>query len=88
MIARTLQSDEAPPDVTPSAPPASEVFDEQVNDATIALELQNIENDEHGVRVERERLEFEERKEKEKLKMQQVCITPLSLSQLRLIPCC
>lgn len=79
IIARTLQSEEDSPElrrseVTPSAPPASEVYESQENDATIALELQNIENDEHGVRMEKERLQFEERKENERLKMKQVCV--------------
>ena len=78
MIARTLQSDEGSPEimhseVPPSAPPASEMYDDQASDATIALELQNMENDEHGMRVEKERFEFEERKEREMLKMKQVC---------------
>ncbi len=81
MIARTLQSDEGSPEmlqpeITPSAPPASEMYHDQASDATIALELQNMENDEHGVRVEKERKGFVERKEKEKLKMKQVC-TPV-----------
>jgi hypothetical protein len=52
------------------------MYDDQSSDATIALELQNMENDEHGMRVEKERLEFEERKEKEMLKMKQVCNPP------------
>ena len=77
IIARTLQNDEGSPEmlhseVTPSAPPASEIFDDQA----IALELQNMENDEHGMKVEKERLEFEERKEKEMIKMKQVCTLP------------
>jgi hypothetical protein len=76
-----MQSDDGSPevghaDVTPSAPPASEIYDDQTSDATIALELQNMENDEHGVKVEKERQAFEERKEKEILKMKQVC-TPV-----------
>ena len=49
------------------------MFEDQTSDATIAFELQNMENDEHVIRVEKERLEFEERKEKEMLKMKQVC---------------
>ena len=85
IIARTLQNDEGSPEmlhseVTPSAPPASEIFDDQA----IALELQNMENDEHGMKVEKERLEFEERKEKEMIKMKQVCVPPSSLSKYRL----
>ena len=72
VIARQLQDDEAPK-VVPSAPP--EIYEEKTSDARIALELQNMENDDHEVKVEKERKEFAERTEKEFIKMKQVRTT-------------
>lgn len=86
MIARTLQNDkDALEAVVSSATPlVPDLLDDQKSDAAIALELQNIENDEHAAKIEKERMIFEQRKEKDLLKMRQVTSI---LSFLRCIIC-